>query len=97
MKSKQLAGIRCVDCTCLCGTGARQGIAELISKTLGVSGTVGVGETQNVDPAEVVSSIAWRSFSDALLQESVFLFQDAMGRLGDLRGMQVHSSHAAPS
>ena len=73
---------------------ARQGIAQLISATLGFSTGGGASEQLSVNPAAVVSSATWRSFSDALLQESVFLFQDAMGRLGDLRGMQVDMEDA---
>jgi hypothetical protein len=76
---------------------ARQGIAELIATTLGLAATGGggaVGGQLGVEPAAVVASEVWCGFSDALLQESVFLLQDAMGRLGDLRGMQTEMENA---
>ena len=64
---------------------ARAGLARLIELVLGRGPNDELGM-----PAGLVvkSGPGWYAFCDTLISECIFLFQDATGRLGDLRGMQ---------
>jgi hypothetical protein len=64
---------------------ARAGLARLIELVLGRGPNDELGM-----PAGLVvkSGPGWHAFCDTLISECIFLFQDATGRLGDLRGMQ---------
>lgn len=71
---------------------ARAGLARLIELVLGR----GPNDELSMPAGTLVKSVGpvWQAFCDTLISECIFLFQDATGRLGDLRGMQKEMENA---